>query len=200
VLSVKDTDVDALDWVAKEYRLAYEAMDAVVADIKAAASGTTRPVLPPEAASDNDDLTEGATPLAGSSMVTASRANKPPVDNRFERAEERLKLAEERLRSWVDAPEYKSFKRSVTVLAAFAIGLLVAIAGELYALNAIGIRIPRLVDMVITGLIIGAGPGPTHDILRILQGAKDALTNVATLARARAKEEVDKVNAGGASA
>jgi hypothetical protein len=148
---------DLLDWIGKEYKLAYEAVER------------------------SKDAFRDAT-LGQNTETAADRL-------RFEEAVSRLEVAEARLNSWVDAPEYKTFKRSATVVISFGIGIIIAMIGELTALNAIGIETPRLFDIVFTGLIIGAGPGPTHDILRLLQSAKEALSSAARRSRIRASEE-----------
>jgi hypothetical protein len=150
-------DFNALDWIAKEYALAYATVER------------------------SRDAFRDAT--LGQNTETNEERKK------FEDAVNRLEVAEARLNSWVDAPEYKTFKRSATVVISFGIGVVIAMVGELTALHAIGIETPRVIDIVFTGLIIGAGPGPTHDILRLLQSAKDALSGVARRTNVKAADE-----------
>jgi hypothetical protein len=65
-------------------------------------------------------------------------------------------------------------------------GLVVAILGDLGMLRALALPAPRLIDMLMTGLVIGAGPGPMHSLIGMLQSGKDAISNLADLARASA--------------
>lgn len=105
---------------------------------------------------------------------------------KMEEAEERLLKAESRLRSWVDAPEYKAWKRALAIWIGLLTGLLVSILGDLGLLRMIGVPAPRLLDMFITGLVIGAGPGPMHSLIGILQSGKSAVDNLAELAKGKA--------------
>jgi len=100
-------------------------------------------------------------------------------------AEAKKKLAdiEEMVRNTVKTPEYIAWKRFLTTFIAFLLGLLLAVLGDLGMLRTIGVPTPRLFDMFVTGLVIGAGPGPMHSIIGILQNGKDALGQLASLSR-----------------
>jgi len=100
-------------------------------------------------------------------------------------AEQRLAKAEERLRSWTGSPEYVAWKRALSIWVGLSVGLVVSILGDLGMMHTIGIPIPRLLDMMVTGLVIGAGPGPMHSLIGILQNGKDALGNLSDLARSK---------------
>lgn len=103
-------------------------------------------------------------------------------------AEARLAQAEARVRAWTSAPEYVAWKRALCIWAGLVVGLGVAIFGDLGMIRTIGAPAPRLLDMVITGLVIGAGPGPMHALIGIIQSGKDAANNLADLARSKATE------------
>ena len=103
-------------------------------------------------------------------------------------AEERLAKAESRLRSWTGSPEYIAWKRALCVWAGLATGLAVAIFGDLGMIRTIGAPAPRLLDMLVTGLVIGAGPGPMHALVGILQSGRDAASNLADLAKSKSSE------------
>lgn len=103
-------------------------------------------------------------------------------------AEERLAKAEARVRSWTGAPEYIAWKRALCIWAGLATGLAVAILGDLGMIRTIGAPAPRLLDMLVTGLVIGAGPGPMHALIGILQSGKDAANNLAALAKGKTEE------------
>lgn len=103
-------------------------------------------------------------------------------------AEERLAKAEARVRSWTGSPEYIAWKRALCVWAGLAVGLAVAIFGDVGVIRTIGAPAPRLLDMLVTGLVIGAGPGPMHALIGILQSGKDAANNLADLVKSKSNE------------
>jgi hypothetical protein len=113
----------------------------------------------------------------------------PAALDALDRAEERLAKAEQRLLGWVKAPEYVAWKRAITIWVGLLVGLVVAVLADLGMLHTIGMPAPRLLDMLLTGLVIGAGPGPLHSIIGMLQGGKDALDKVAALADGKALRE-----------
>ena len=114
-------------------------------------------------------------------------------------AEDRLAKAEERLRGWVNAPEYLAWKKALSIWFGLLAGLVISVLGDLGMLTMIQIPAPRLLDMIVTGLVIGSGPGPMHDLIGILQSGRDALGNLAELAKGKsvqaAVEEIRKAEA-----
>jgi hypothetical protein len=104
-------------------------------------------------------------------------------------AEERLAKAEQRLRGWVNAPEYLAWKKALTIWLGLLAGVIIGVIGDLGILRYIGIATPRFIDMLITGLIVGSGPGPMHDLIGILQGGKNALVSLADLAKGKSVRE-----------
>lgn len=104
-------------------------------------------------------------------------------------AEERLTKAEARLRGWVNAPEYLAWKKALAIWFGLLIGLVIAVVGDLGMLRYVGISTPRFIDMTLTGLILGAGPGPMHELIGLLQGSKKAIGNLAELAQGKAVRE-----------
>ncbi len=104
-------------------------------------------------------------------------------------AEARLAKAEERLSAWTKAPEYVAFKRALSIGVGLFVGLEVAVSSDLGMLRLIGFPMPRFIDMLVTGLVIGSGPGPMHSLIGMLQGGKDSLQKLAELADARAVRE-----------
>lgn len=101
----------------------------------------------------------------------------------FEIAENRLAKAEERLRSWVQAPEYIAWKKALCIWVGLLTGLVVSILSDLGILHYVGMPAPRIIDMLVTGLVIGSGPGPMHDLIGILQSGRNALNNLGQLAK-----------------
>lgn len=136
--------------------------------------------------------TEEAAEMVGVSMT-------PETLQLLDMTEERLVKAEERLRGWTKSPEYLSWKRALSICFGLLVGLVVSVLGDLRMFYLIGISSPPLVDMIITGLIIGSGSGPTHDFIGILQSGKDALGSVKDLAQGssirQAVEELQKAQA-----
>ena len=104
-------------------------------------------------------------------------------------AEERLVKAEERVANVVKDPKYLAWKRALSIWIGLLVGLEVAVLGDIGMLRAIGIPTPRILDMLVTGLVIGAGPGPMHSLLGILENGKGAIANLADLARGRELRE-----------
>jgi hypothetical protein len=123
---------------------------------------------------------------AAEAAATTGVAITPAQAEVLAQAEERLAKAEARLRSWTGAPEYRAWKRALSIWIGLLVGLVVAIMGDLGMFHIIGVPAPRLLDMLVTGLIIGAGPGPMHSIIGILQSGKDAVNNLAELAKGKA--------------
>lgn len=125
---------------------------------------------------------EAAAAAAEAAAVTLT----PASIQALQEAEERLAKAEARLRSWTSAPEYRAWKRALSIWIGLLAGLVVAVIGDLGMFRVLGIPMPRILDMLVTGLIIGAGPGPMHSFIGILQSGKDAMNNLAELAKGRA--------------
>ncbi len=107
----------------------------------------------------------------------------------LDRAEQRLAKAENRLLGWVKAPEYVAWKSALSIWVGLLVGLEVAVLGDMGMLHTIGIPSPRILDMLITGLVVGAGPGPMHSIIGMLQGGKDALEKLGDLAEGKVVRE-----------
>jgi hypothetical protein len=126
--------------------------------------------------------TEEAAAMVGTDMT-------PETLQLLNMTENRLAQAEERLRSWVTAPEYLAWKRALAIWFGLLAGLVIAVLGDLGMLRYIGIPAPRLIDMIITGLVIGSGPGPMHDLIGILQSGKDALGSLSDLAKGKSVQQ-----------
>lgn len=103
--------------------------------------------------------------------------------------ENRLAKAEERLRGWINAPEYLASKRALSIWFGLLAGLVISVLGDLGMFSYIGVPAPRLVDVIVTGLVIGSGPGPMHDLIGILQSGKNALGSLTDLAKGKSVQE-----------
>ncbi len=113
----------------------------------------------------------------------------PEKLTQLKKAEDRLVDAEERLRGWINAPEYLARKRAVSIWFGLMTGLVISVVGSLGMLNYIGIPAPRFIDMLITGFVIGSGPGPMHDLIGIVQGGKNALASLGQIAKGKPVQE-----------
>jgi len=110
----------------------------------------------------------------------------------FQEAETRLLDAQNRIAAALKAPEYVALKRAITLLGSLAIGIAVAVGGRLMMLQAAGFPVANFLDSLITGLLIGAGPGPLHSFITALQELRNALAGVADLARGTALKRVQE--------
>lgn len=110
---------------------------------------------------------------------TAAASDTPKSQKALDTAKSKLMQVEDQVRNSIQTPEYIAWKRYITLLIAFIAGIIVAVFGDLGMLRTIGLPTPRLFDMLLTGLVIGAGPGPMHSIIGILQNGKDALGKLA---------------------
>lgn len=73
--------------------------------------------------------------------------------------------------------------RSKAVLGLATLAGVAASAGfGLYFLSAVGMAIPRMPDIFFTGLIIGAGTKPLHDLITSLQNKNSPVTGTSTTA------------------
>lgn len=126
--------------------------------------------------------TEEAAEIVGADMT-------PDNLQLLHMAENRLSVAEQRLRGWTGTPEYIAFKKAISIWLGLLGGLCIAVLGDIKMLSMVNIPTPRIVDMLVTGLVIGAGSGPMHDLIGILQGGKMALNNLAEIAKGRPVQE-----------
>jgi len=59
-------------------------------------------------------------------------------------------------------------------------GVIASAAFGLYFLEAVGMRVPRMPDIFFTGLVIGAGTKPLHDLISGLQNKNNPPTGTST--------------------
>ena len=136
-----------------------------------------------------DELNSAET--AVEAAVSALAVIEDPVDQAgkyaiLETAEGRLQAAKDRIADTVKSPEYVAVKRAITLLGSFVMGLAIAAGARLALLNAAGIRLPLAADVLLTGLLIGAGPGPLHTFIGTLQEFRNGVANLAQLAQGAA--------------
>lgn len=120
--------------------------------------------------------------LAKEKLQDAIANNKPQEDqdaavSAVKKAEELVLEAGSKLENLAKDPVYVSWKRGLSIWLGLVMGMVVAVfidKGVFFFLN---FDVPRIFDMLLTGFILGAGSGPLHSLIGILQGAKDALSS-----------------------
>ena len=115
---------------------------------------------------------------------------------RLQVAEENLLKAQDRLNEYLASPFYTSQKKKVSMILAVVLGLVLALSARLQMFGLLGIPIaPELtiVDMVITGLVIGTGSAPVHSMIGILQNTKNAVDGARALWQGKATADVQRI-------
>lgn len=86
-----------------------------------------------------------------------------------------------------ETPEYKGIKRGITTIGSLAIGVALCVSQRIGVFEAMGFSgIAPLSDVVFTGLLIGAGPGPMHSFISILQEFRDTIAGLGNYAQSQA--------------
>ena len=131
------------------------------------------------------------------SEVAAQLGKTNPTDERYpqlmaamQEAEERLLDAQDRIGETLKAPQYITVKRAITLLGSLVLGMGVSISGSIYIFNSIGFKVPAGIDMILSGLLVGAGVGPMHSLIGALQNTREAVAGLAGLAKGSAVRNV----------
>lgn len=95
----------------------------------------------------------------------------------LEDAEQRLKDAGSLWENLPKDPRYISWKRALSIWLGLFVGMVVAVFNEQGLFYYLNLPVPRLLDMFVTGFVLGAGSGPMHSLIGILQSAKETLAN-----------------------
>lgn len=120
-----------------------------------------------------------------SDLVTALGATQPDspeyswISAQFAKAEGRLIDAKERITDILKSAQYVALKRAITVFGSLVIGVVISIAAKLTLLNSVGFGISAPVDMLVTGLLIGSGPGPMHAFIGTLMEFRNSVASLA---------------------
>jgi hypothetical protein len=125
---------------------------------------------------------ESAKSIAEDVNNATDDAQKSELLKKLEEAEERISKATSRIYNLKNDPKYVATKRMLSIWLGLLLGLLVAIISDEGIFEYLHIGVPRLMDMLVTGFILGAGSGPMHSLIGILQGAKDSLENLGQIA------------------
>ena len=135
----------------------------------------------------NDAVSEVAVQLG---KTTPTDERYPQLMGALQEAEERLMDAQDRIGETLKAPQYITVKRAITLLGSLVLGLAVSVAGNIYIFNAIGFKVPAGIDMILSGLFVGAGVGPMHSLIGALQNTREAVAGLAGLAKGSAVRSV----------
>jgi hypothetical protein len=115
---------------------------------------------------------------------------------RLRSAEENLLKAQDRLREYLSSPTYNSQKKKISVLLGIVLGLVIAFSARIQMFSLLGIPIPQelsMVDIIITGLVIGTGSAPVHSLIGIIQNTKNAVDGARALWQGKATADVQQV-------
>ena len=92
------------------------------------------------------------------------------------------------------SPGYVAFKRSTSLLAGIFLGVVVSnysgmrlMAYLSQTLPGFLVQVPDMWDILVTGLMIGAGTKPTHDLLGIITQVKNLIGSTALKQRGRGR-------------
>lgn len=86
-----------------------------------------------------------------------------------------------------ETPEYKGIKRGIITIGSLVIGVALCVSQRIGVFRAMGFEgIDALPDVVFTGLLIGAGPGPLHSFISILQELRDTIAGLGNYAQSQA--------------
>ena len=129
-----------------------------------------------------------ATPGASDPTVPADPQGLALLAAQMDVAQQRLSDAQQQLSNALQSATYVSFKRAISIFAGLVLG--VSISG-LTGMNLFQLlRLPSdggFYGVLVTGLIIGAGSGPVHSIIGLIQQARDATDQAANLFASRSK-------------
>lgn len=117
----------------------------------------------------------------------------------LKKAEQRIKDANDRIMGLTKDPIYVSAKRMLSIWIGLLLGLIVAVVSDAGIFELLHVSVPRIMDMLVTGAVIGGGSAPIHSLVGILQGAKNTLENLGELAalgpiKQQIKELQDKIS------
>jgi hypothetical protein len=113
------------------------------------------------------------------------------IIQKIDAAQSKLKDAQQQLAGALASPRYKSRKQTWSVLLGLGLGAVTSFSTGLNIFSLLGIsQTTGDFGVLVTGLVIGAGTGPVHSLLGILQQSRDALDQVANLFSARSQRTV----------
>jgi hypothetical protein len=112
------------------------------------------------------------------------------LSEQLRQAEVRLIDAQSRIEEALKAPEYVAIKRAVILLGSLVLGVIIGVTTHLRMMQVVGLAVGAPIDYLLSGLLIGAGPGPLHSLIGTLQELRNSLAGLADLARGKAIEKI----------
>jgi len=82
-------------------------------------------------------------------------------------------------------PKYLAYKKRMAILISFSLGYIVAIWTDQGIFEYLHVGVPRIIDILITGAVLGAGAEPMHSLIGALDGLKGALKSFSLPAAAK---------------
>jgi hypothetical protein len=118
-------------------------------------------------------------------QTLGERAN---IVQRIDDAQATVQDAQQQLLNSLKSARYKSIKQALSVLISLSLGLVTSFTTNLDIFNLLHLtKAASIFGVVLTGLIIGAGSGPVHSLIGILQQSRDTLDQAANLFSSRAR-------------
>lgn len=85
-----------------------------------------------------------------------------------------------------------SKKRKKAITFSFLLGLIVAVVTDIGLFLYLRIAVPRFIDLLITGFVLGAGAGPLHSFVGVLDSLKGLLSRDTTISTRVKSEDLQK--------
>jgi hypothetical protein len=126
-------------------------------------------------------LTQQARPGAAAIDLT--------LDQRIAEAERNLINAQQRVSNALDSDRYRRAKQAASIIVGVGLGIAITIITGLDMFKLLGLTTSaNIFGEIVTGVIIGAGTGPVHSLIGLLQQTRDAVDEAANFFNARALE------------
>ncbi|HYP42348.1 MAG TPA: hypothetical protein VEX13_18490 [Chloroflexia bacterium] len=135
-----------------------------------------------------EDVVASAAEALG--LKSPNDPNYPQLWQQFQEAETRLLDAKTRITEVLKTPEYVALKKAVILIGSLIAGVAISVTAQLTLLHALGFTVPAPIDMVLTGLLIGSGPGPLHAFIGGLAELRNVVGGLAEMTRGSAIKKV----------
>ena len=93
------------------------------------------------------------------------------------------------LAGMLKSPRYVAFKKFVTLSGSLILGITVSSSSHFGLFNEYKFPINKELDIILTGITIGAGAEPVHQLINSLQSARDAISGLAGLLQGSALKQ-----------
>jgi hypothetical protein len=108
------------------------------------------------------------------------------IAGKIDAAQKKLADTEQQLDNALKSQRYTSIKQSLSMFVGLVLGLMITFATNLDMFKLLNLTTATSAfGIIITGLVIGAGTGPVHSIIGLIQQSRDAVDQVANLFSSR---------------